>query len=165
LQDLGTLPGGTCSEAFAINDKGQIVGQADDADGVTLAVMWRSGQIHILGKLGGKGKSATGTATGINNAGQVVGWSTIDASKEIHPFLWSASTGMQDLGTQGVSSYATGINNLGEVVGYSGGGGLESAFLWTSSNGGQSLGTLGGSLSIALAINDTGQVVGYSTLP
>jgi probable HAF family extracellular repeat protein len=72
---------------------------------------------------------------------------------------------MQDLGTQGVSSYATGINNLGEVVGYSGGGGLESAFLWTSSNGGQSLGTLGGSLSIALAINDTGQVVGYSTLP
>ena len=35
-----------------------------------------------------------------------------------HAFIWSANTGMQDLGSLGGSSFAQGINASGQVVGY-----------------------------------------------
>lgn len=57
---LGPLPGGVSSFAYAINDSGWIVGQAqngavDELTGypVAHAVLWRQGQINDLGTLGG----------------------------------------------------------------------------------------------------------------
>ncbi len=64
---------------------------------------------------------------------------------------------------QGASSVALGINNHGEVVGYSFQGQDYQAFLYSSSD--QSLtdvGSLGGKINAACAINDAGQVTGYS---
>ena len=53
-----------------------------------------------------------------------------------HAFLWSPTTGMQDLGSLGGNSYAYSINNSGHVVGYYiDGFGNSRAFLWTSSGG------------------------------
>jgi probable HAF family extracellular repeat protein len=78
-----------------------------------------------------------------------------------HAFLWSPTTGMQDLGSiGGGSSYANGINNAGQIVGYYEASGTYRAFLWTASNGMQDLGTLGGDSAIASGINSAGQVVG-----
>ena len=78
-----------------------------------------------------------------------------------HAFLWSSTTGMQDLGSPGGSSYANGINNAGQVVGYYVTyAGTYRAFLWTPSGGMQDLGTLGGDFAIASGINSSGQVVG-----
>ena len=65
-----------------------------------------------------------------------------------HAFLWSSTTGMQDLGTLGTGedSEAFGINSAGHVVGDSNTNGpyTPHAFLWTQSAGMQDLGGHGG---------------------
>jgi uncharacterized membrane protein len=40
FQDLGTLPGGTVSQANAINNHGQVVGWSNRGDGKIHAVLW-----------------------------------------------------------------------------------------------------------------------------
>jgi len=59
---------------------------------------------------------------------------------------------------------ANGINDAGMVVGSSGTAKTD-ALLWSPNGSYQVLGTLGGKFAYALAINNLGQVVGYSTLP
>src|SRR5271166_3800752 len=72
-------------------------------------------------------------ATGINDAGQVIGMFTVNSNFDNHAFIWTASTGMVDLGVPVSSNtYAASINNSGMVVGtyYSSTGGYH-GFLWT----------------------------------
>src|SRR3954469_17332031 len=79
-----------------------------------------------LGTLGGN----YSWAYGINEQGQVVGFSTT-ASEEYHAFLWKSGS-MTDLGTLGGTfSRAFAINNRGQVVGESETtSGEKHAFLW-----------------------------------
>src|SRR5262249_24120406 len=51
IQDLGTLPGGTFSEARAINDDGLIVGSSENGF-LTRAVWFFGGQVIDLGVVG-----------------------------------------------------------------------------------------------------------------
>ena len=69
--DLGTL-GGSISEAYAINDAGQVVGRArvSDAPVVRHAFLWEKGTMTDLGTVGA---CIRGTATSINSKGQIVG--------------------------------------------------------------------------------------------
>jgi probable HAF family extracellular repeat protein len=116
-------------------------------------VAWDSGPRTLSGDSGSFGE-------GINNSGEIVGGSVSNAAGTTRAFLWTQSAGMQDLGV-GIDSFAYGINSSGAVVGYN----LNiNAFLWTKAGGLQDLGTLGGSVSEALAINDSSEVVGYSGL-
>jgi probable HAF family extracellular repeat protein len=110
-------------------------------------------------------------ATGINAAGQVVGYS--QSSTGIRAFLWDSGT-MQDLGDLpgGTdNSQATGINAAGQVVGHSQTAGGLRAFLWNSADGMQNLNDLlapssaGWTISQVRAINDQGQIVGFGISP
>ncbi|MGB9376307.1 MAG: hypothetical protein WCB04_02225, partial [Mycobacteriales bacterium] len=43
--DIGTLPGGTTSGAYAVNNSGQVAGSANTASGQTHAIFWSRGKM------------------------------------------------------------------------------------------------------------------------
>jgi len=163
MKDLGTLGGaGSFHSASAINDAGQVVGTSNSH-----AFLYRRGMMQDLGTLGG----TYSEGHGINNSGQVVGLS-YPTSGPVHAFLWENDV-MKDLGTLGGNvSGAEAINNSGQVVGQSrltddGETSIYHAFLWENSVM-KDLGTLSSdsdnSTSVAWGINDSGQVVGDSSV-
>jgi probable HAF family extracellular repeat protein len=116
-----------------------------------------------LGTLGG----ATSFGYGINDLGQVTGYSNV-ASGKGHAFVYTPGTGMADLGTYGnkSESFGYGINAAGRVAGTaSSPGGQATAVRYTSGTGYQDLGNLGYPSSQGRAINDSGQVAGYAAIP
>ncbi len=157
--DLGALRGGSAVPK-TVSAGGAVVGRSGEPHGEsTQAFLWNRGRLMGLGFLPGGDYSA---AFGVNDAGQVVGYS--NTATALRGFLWTASGGMQDIGTlsgdTGSEAYA--INSSGQIVGVSSGPSGRRAFVRTSS-GMLSLGTLpGDDESVAYAINDSGQVVGYS---
>ena len=84
---LAHWAGGGNSFAYGINNAGQVVGQAINANGVPRAVLWQNGQIIDLGTLGGR----AATAQTINGIGQVAGWSSYLAGTTgpLHATLWT----------------------------------------------------------------------------
>lgn len=138
--------------------------------------------LHNLGTL--QARDHNSSATAVNDAGQVVGWSynasqgysaflieaPVDSDADGEPDQWfvdnnGANALMLDLGTLGGhNSWARDLNNHAQVVGEADvGGGRTHAFLWTPQQQALlDLGTLGGRSSSAAAINDAGQVVGWS---
>jgi chitinase len=109
MTDLGTLPqfpahpelGNVSgnSETFGINDTGQVVGSSIGLRG-THAFSYTNGTMTDLGTLAGNQPGTHSIASGVNNAGQVVGFSSIPNSGIPHAFLYSNGT-MMDLGTLG----------------------------------------------------------------
>jgi probable HAF family extracellular repeat protein len=129
------------------------------AEPVLVAASAATYVIRDLGTLGG----SQSRANGINNAGVIVGWSTVaGADHRLHAFVWKKGR-MSDLGTlAGGESEATAINDDGVIVGWSRiKSGDMRAVRWK--NGVKTnLGTLGGRNSQARAINVFGTIVGWS---
>jgi probable HAF family extracellular repeat protein len=79
--------------------------------------LYTNGAWMSLGNLGGP----CGAATGLNDSGVVVGWTTLGADLNAHAFSWQGGV-MTDLGTlQGGTSAARDINQQGQIVGESDG--------------------------------------------
>ncbi|OHB73136.1 MAG: hypothetical protein A2V70_18525 [Planctomycetes bacterium RBG_13_63_9] len=167
VTDLGDLPGGeNASEAFAINNRGQVVGVSSVVDG-RRAFLYSNGALTDLGVL--EADHRYSMATDINDLGEVSGRSIIDEelwnTQSLRPFLYRNGQ-MVPLGSLGGGyGFANSINNVSEVVGLSSdANGVTHAFLW-SSGAMSDLGSLeGGSYSCAYGINDNTQVVGTSVL-
>jgi len=127
--DLGVLPGTTSSEAYDINNKGQIVGNAFTGEPFSdgRAFIWNRGVLTDLGTLGG----TWARASKLNERGQVIGQSETAQGFE-HGFVWENGV-LRDLGTLGAeftSSHASAINNRGQIVGETQTGLGGRAFLW-----------------------------------
>ena len=174
------------SISTGINDSGQLSGygvptqqyELDNGANVT-AFISTAGVMTDLGTLLEPLARVTSVGNGINNSGQVAGYSNAGpgcgsgSACVTHAFISTAGV-MTDLGPLGGpvpgpyqnSSVAMAINNYGHVVGESQTGdpiaGAHRAFEY--SNGAmKDLGVLAGNISAALAINDAGQIVGFSS--
>ena len=109
VTDLGTL-GGAQTEANAINDRGEIAGEADTSTGEFHAFLWRDGHIQDLGTLGGK----RSVAEGINKKSQVVGEAD-HADGRGARFIWEKGK-MRDMETTVDSAFAAVHNERGQFV-------------------------------------------------
>jgi len=130
LRKLRPLKGDTVGFAFGNNDTGQVVGATGTCSTTAIppnpnglhAVLWEpDGSPIDLGSLGG---TSSNVASSINERGEVVGTSQSSKDNNIHAFLWTESTGMQDYGTfpgaiATVPACCQTINNNGEIVGFS----------------------------------------------
>ena len=159
LRDIS--PNTMGAEAFAINGTGQIVGSlAIDLDTIHAVIWRRDGTVTDLGTLGG----SFSVATGINQWGQVVGFSTISpGSYSGHGFAWTRKNGLIDLGVlSGMDySYINAVNSGGQMVGFASSttGGITHAIMSTRYTI-YDIGTALNGNSIAYAINDSSQIVG-----
>jgi probable HAF family extracellular repeat protein len=99
---LLSIPGAASSCALAVNDAGQIVGQADGDSG-SFAFLWEDGRVTDLG---------AGYAPFINAAGIVAG--EIPGAPDA--WMWSASGGRVALAYGGRAVSPAGIDAVGRVV-------------------------------------------------
>jgi len=160
ITDLGTL-GGASSEAYGLNNRGDVVGGAHSATGAWRAFVYYDGGpgIQDLGVLPGDN---TSEARGVNTWGTVAGWSE-NASGALSlsstAFTNEAMGPLDPLASlDGIYSYAYSINNASQTVGYSQlSDGPYNAVLWNAEGTPLNLdnGRLGGDHSYARDINNT----------
>lgn len=171
MSALPTL-GGNNGQASGINMHGQIAGFAENGsvdsscpagivnNRIDLGVLWENGKPQALAPVGSDPDSV---AFGINEPGQIVGYSGTCIAAN-HAVIWEngTPTPLPDLGVEGFS-LAWGINDHGQMVGevLRPDGATDYAVLWQNPHEITNLRTLPGDFgSLASGINSHGQVVG-----
>jgi probable HAF family extracellular repeat protein len=167
--------GGLNSRGLGINSLNIVVGDffpVGPMEPRSHAAIFKGGVPMDLGVLKGQVYSR---ANGINAIGQVVGYSSQQRdSSESRAFVWTAQTGMIDIGTLGGAyAQAYAINDAGYITGASQTQGMSPmvtthAFIYQplspSTQRMRDLGVLGGLSSYGMAINNYNHVAGYSTI-
>jgi probable HAF family extracellular repeat protein len=148
-------PRARITEAWGINDSGQIVGNY--VVGRTFyAYLYRGGSyIEIMGS----GNGVPTSANGINNAGQIVG----SYAGFQHGYLLSNGTYTTFDVPGAIGIYPFKINNSGQIVGVYGDANVISHGFLLSDGKVMSLDVPGAMGTAALGINDAGQIVGNYT--
>jgi probable HAF family extracellular repeat protein len=189
ITDLGALPTNNNSAAGSINARGWATGQSqtsviDPVAGIPefRAVLWKDGEIIDLGTL------ETGTESlgiYVNDAGQVIGFSTVSTAPTTdpiaffgfptHTFIWQNGE-KRDIGTLGGDGAGPGASCSNPPPGTVVGGSSTSVvpnpntglltvdpFLWRDGEM-VDLGTLGGTNGFAQCVNNRLQVIGQSSV-
>jgi probable HAF family extracellular repeat protein len=144
------------THTFAIDSAGRAFGTSECDVHYSCAAVW--GPDAKPESLWADG-ALLGAAWGVNAAGQVVG---LNGCGGWGACLWEAGH-LRALTSLGGRTFARSINNQGDAVGWSEVTpyGFEHAVLWRGDSV-QDLGTLGGLQSEALAIDDSGRIVGWA---
>jgi probable HAF family extracellular repeat protein len=159
MQDLGAL-GGNESEATAINASGQITGFAQTPAEEHAFLLTGTNMLDVGALITGLPYSY---ASGINDAGNVVGLAYDLSFYPAHAFFYNGTSVVNDivpLGGQTKEAYATAINNSNQITGYI----VKNSGHYAFRHDGTvtELGTLGGNYSYGLDINNAGVIVGGS---
>jgi len=173
MRALPTL-GGNNGQASAINNRGQIVGFAENGivdstcpsnfpnNRIALPVLWeKENRGTYKAQALPTGSDPDGFAFWINDQGQAVGDTGTCGNATVHAVLWENGT-LSPLPDFGTGAIAWGINNQGQMVGtvVSPDNTTQYGALWQNgvlTNLGLLAGDFGGEAS---GINDRGQVVG-----
>lgn len=95
--DLGTF-GGELANAFSINNRGEVVGRAEDANRASRGFLWRDGELIDIGGLSNSGGGTT--AFSINDRGEIVGSSLAPdpqfGGRSSMPFFWAEQGSQPD---------------------------------------------------------------------
>jgi hypothetical protein len=163
---LPALPGGTYTDAAAINNASQVAGHSMLVMD-THAVRWGPGGApkdvgHVVGQFS--------AAYGINGQGDVVGEAYLDSPDWTSAFVWTEADGMRSLGNNGYDAWGCGVNSSGVVVGTrirpeAIHGGQEPdcrGYVWTAANGMRDIDIDDRERTFAFAINNRGQIVGIA---
>lgn len=138
-------------KALSINDQDQVVGTLQGTDGVQRPAVWRNATATTLSNLGGEAHS-------INNAGQIVGWTTTVTDSETFP---TAVRWVNDVAqTLGTHSAANAVNQANAVVGIYTPVGLSIPTVWSASGVARNFYS-NSNPGNAYAINKAGLVVGH----
>lgn len=165
-QDLGVLPPGSPSQksyATAVSDAGMVTGWGTTQSstglccGVVRGFLWtQSGGMQPLAPMVPSDNVLT-RGYAINSMGQVAGTAT-DAAGDHHAVMWfDPALPPVVISSVGSGSLAYDINDLSQVVGVHAAG----AFLWSAQDGATLLPNLGGTWTVATAINSYSVVVGF----
>lgn len=158
ITEIGTF-GGAASNAYGVNNLGQVVGRAQNSAGTYQAFLWAGGTLTNLGHLGGQRSEANA----INDSGVIAGYSN-DAANLPKGFVYNGT--LSPLGTLGGErSYGYAINASGQTAGPSQIANGDYLSFVSGPGGLQSIpGISGSTFNWAFGMNDAGHVVGYSSI-
>ena len=147
------------SPAFGVNSSGVVTGWSFTASPTEAAYSYSGGTTTSLAPLIG-GFASEGDA--INNSGVIVG-GEFYAPNHSEAFKLSGTT-VTYLGflPGGINSVAYAISPSGLITGWADDSSGTEVFIYSTSNGLVNIGNLGGPGGAGTAINDAGQVAGYS---
>lgn len=163
VTNLGAMIGKNAS-AYAINDQGQIVGEAQMPNGQSHAFLWEQGHMLDLGTLGG----TSSQANALNAADEVVGAADTQ-NQDWHAFRYAQGK-IEDIGmANATTSEAYAINDTGQIAGTAQNANIEDYAWLATAPGKQITNLLAASngpwkLQQVLGMNNKGQIValGYA---
>lgn len=153
VQEVEPLPGDDMVFVTGLNNWGQVIGWSFTGSGLHRGFVWQAGRTRALPPLE---PGAHAMPSGINDLGQVVGMA--GEAGTFVPTLWWLGRATRIAGQPGDRPFD--INNRGQLVGTRG----DACIYWPSLRSEPVvIPSFGGSFCSAQAINERGEVVGFST--